>query len=401
MPDPTRTRVRYRDALAIREFRFVFGAHVVSMLGTVVAEFATAVLVFQRSGSPLLTALVFTLAFTPHLFAGTLFSSLVDRVPVRRRLVACNLLTAALAAAMAVPGMPVAALLTLVFALGLVTPVFSGARAATLPDLLPADAYVPGRSLFRLVAQGSQVCGLALGGLLLTVLTPSAALLVEAAAFLVSAALLRWGTSDRPPRQGGGGSLLRDSIGGLRAVLSTPPLRRVLVLGWAVPALSLFPEALANPYAAAKGFTTVELGLFMAALPLGTMLGEFAGMWLLPRESQVRRIPLLAAIVFVPLLGYAFEPGFAVTAVILLCSGLGFAHHLGVDHLLVEVAPERLRSRALALQTAGLMFWQGLGFALAGTLGQFAAVRIVVPVSAVVGLVVVLVLGRRLSPTPV
>ncbi|WP_370949913.1 MFS transporter [Amycolatopsis sp. cg5] len=376
---------RYRDALAIGEFRAVFAAHVLSMLGMIVAQFATSVLVFQRTGSPLLTTLVFALAFTPHLFAGTLFGALVDRVPVRRLLVSCNLTTAALAATMAIPGMPVVALLALVFGIGLVGPVFSGARSATLPEILPGPAYIPGRSLFRLVSQGAQVAGLALGDLLLAAVTASTALLMEAAAFVLSAALLRFATKERPPRAKTG-SLVRDSLGGLRDVLAVPPLRRTLLLGWVVPSLALFPEALANPYAHEQGFSTVQLGLMMAVLPLGNILAEFIGMWGLDARQQVSRIAWLVALVFVPMLGYALRPGFAATLAILFCSGLGFAHHLGLDRLLLDVAPEHLRSRALALQTAGLMFWQGLGFAVAGALAQFIPITLLVPATAVIGL---------------
>ncbi|MFD8493042.1 MFS transporter [Amycolatopsis sp. NPDC059657] len=382
---------RYRDALAISEFRAVFAAHVLSMLGTIVAQFATSVLVFQRTGSPLLTTLVFALAFTPHLFAGTLFSALVDRMPVRRLLVSCNLATAALAATMSIPDMPVWALLALVFGVGLVGPVFSGARAATLPEILPGTAYIPGRSLFRLVSQGSQVAGLALGGLLLAAVSASTALLLEAAAFVFSAALLRFATKERPPRAKAG-SLLRDSLGGLRSVLAVPALRRVLLLGWVVPSLALFPEALANPYAHEHGFSTVQLGLMMAVLPLGNILAEFIGIWGLNARRQVRWIAALAAVVFLPLLAYAFRPGFVVTLAILFCSGLGFAHHLGLDRLLLDVAPEHLRSRALALQTAGLMFWQGLGFAVAGALAQFIPIAALVPATAAAGLAAVALL---------
>jgi MFS family permease len=393
--EPPEQRLRYGDAFAVPEFRVMFAAHVISFLGLIVAEFATTVLVYQRTGSPLLTALVFTLAFAPHLFAGAFLSALVDRVPARRLLVACDLIIAALAAIMAIPGLPVAALLALVFAIGMTGPVLSGTRAATLPEILPGPAYVPGRSLIRLVAQGGQVAGLGLGGLLLAGVKPQVALLIESAAALVSAALLRWGTTQRKVTGSGGGSLVADSIGGLREVMAVGPLRRILLFGWIVSALSVAPEALANPYAHEQGFGTAKLGLMMAALPLGCLLGEFVAMKSLTPGRQIKLITPLAVCALAPLTLFALEPGFLAVMAIFLVSGSGVAYHLGQDHLVLKIAPEHLLSRALALQSAGLMFWQGVGFALAGAAGQFAAVSAVVAVAAVAGLVAIVLLRDR------
>ncbi|MEO5878142.1 MAG: MFS transporter [Streptosporangiaceae bacterium] len=392
----TESRQRYGDAFAVPEFRVIFAAHVISFLGLVVADFATTVLIFQRTGSPLLTALVFTLAFAPHLFAGAFAGALVDRVPARSLLVACDLAIATIAAVMAIPGMPVAALLALVFLMGMTGPILSGTRAATLREILPGPAYVPGRSLVRLVAQGGQVAGLGLGGLLLTGVRPQAALLIESAAALLSAALLRFGTTERQVTgASGGGSLVSDSIGGLREVLSVRPLRRILLFGWFIAALSVAPEALANPYAHEQGFSTAKLGLIMAVLPLGCVLGEFAVMKALTPRRQVRVITPLAVCTVAPLVLYGLEPGFFAVMAILLVSGAGVGYHLGQDHLVLEITPERLLSRALALQSAGLMFWQGIGFALAGAVGQFVSVSGVVAGAGVTGLVAIVLLRGR------
>src|ERR1019366_7935738 len=82
------------------------------------------------------------LAFLPSLFGGILLGAAADRLPARRVLVGCDLISASLVGAMVIPGVPVAGLLTLLFAAGLVSPVYSGARAALLPDVLaPGPRY--------------------------------------------------------------------------------------------------------------------------------------------------------------------------------------------------------------------------------------------------------------------
>src|SRR5689334_9795484 len=99
-------RTRYRDALRVPEFRALFAAFTVSLLGTVVATVALTVLVYARTGSSALAALTFTLMFLPYLFAGGLLNAIVDRRPPRRLMVGCDLASAALIALMALPGVP-------------------------------------------------------------------------------------------------------------------------------------------------------------------------------------------------------------------------------------------------------------------------------------------------------
>jgi predicted MFS family arabinose efflux permease len=392
---------RYRDALAIAEFRAIFAAHVISMAGTVVTNFALTVLVYSRTGSPFLAALVFAIVLMPHLVAGTLFSALVDRVPARRLLVSCNLVSAALVLTLALPGIPVPALLLLAFLLGLIEPVFIGTRAATLPDVLPGSAYVPGRSLMRLVAQGAQLVGFALGGLALAVVGPGTVLLVNAGCFVLSGVLLRFGTRERVPKPAVARvSLLRDSVEGLGGIMRIAPLRRVLLLSWMVPALAVVPEALAVPYAAELSAGSLAAGLLLSAIPLGTVTGELLGTWLMSPTRQTRLVPVAACWVFLPLLLFGLHPGLAGALLILFLSGLGACFHLGQDRLLLEVAPQEVRPRALSVQGAGLMFWQGLGFVVAGAAAEFAAPAAVIPAAAVCGLLAVVALaGLRRTPT--
>ncbi len=92
--------VGYGAVFAVREFRAMFAAHVLSILGTVFATVALAALVFQRTGSALLTALVFALTNLPYALSGVLLSGIADRHPAREVLVACDVLSAVCVAGM-------------------------------------------------------------------------------------------------------------------------------------------------------------------------------------------------------------------------------------------------------------------------------------------------------------
>ena len=79
------SRARYRDVLGVAEFRAIFVANIVSMLGSVVAAVALTVLVYQQTRSPALAASVMALSFLPYLIGGALLGAAADRLPARRR----------------------------------------------------------------------------------------------------------------------------------------------------------------------------------------------------------------------------------------------------------------------------------------------------------------------------
>src|SRR6516164_3621995 len=230
-------RASYRDVFGVGEFRAIFTANLVSMLGNVVAAVALTVLVYDQTRSPALAALVLALSFLPYLIGGALLGAAADRLPARRALVACDLASAVLVACMMIPGIPVPGLLALLFANGLISPVYQGVRSAVLPEVLPpGPAYVLGRALMRMVAQSAQILGYGVGGLLLAVLSPRGALAADAASFAASAALLRFGIAARPAPATHRGSMARDSLAGLRQVLAHPQTRRILLFNWFVVA---------------------------------------------------------------------------------------------------------------------------------------------------------------------
>ncbi|MDX2392189.1 MULTISPECIES: MFS transporter [unclassified Streptomyces] len=380
----------YRGVFRVREFRTVFAAHLLSLLGVVVAEIALTVLVYRATGSPLMGALTFALGFLPYALGGTLLAGLADRLPARRLLVTCDLLCAACAAAMVWPGTPVAGLLVLRCAMAFVAPLFQGARSASLADILGSgEAFVLGRSLLRMVSQSAQLVGFGLGGLLLTVLAPRGAIALTAAGFLASALLLRLGTRARPARAPGAAAA---PTGGLRVLLGDRRSRALTLLFWLPPAFVVVPEALLTPYADGIGAGTVTLGILMCALPVGTVAGEVWAGSALTARTRSRIVAPLAALAPLPLLVYVVRPAAPVVLGALLLAGLAQAYTLGLDRMFVDAVPEEARGRAMTLLGTGMMTFQGVGMALAGLAAEFFPVHAVVTGAAVLGAAVVLML---------
>ena len=390
----------YLRVFAVREFRAVFAAHLLSMLGVIVAEIALSVLVYDLTGSPLLSALAWALGFLPYVVGGTLLAGVADRFPARRVLVGCDLVCAACVLPMTAPGAHLAVLLALRCCLAVVSPVFAGTRMATLADILgDGDLFVLGRSLLRITAQSALLVGFGLGGVLLTVASPRQALLLTVATFLASAALLRLGTRRRPARARTGGALVADSLRGARQVLADRRTRALLLLFWVPPTFAVAPEALSAAYADDLGAGSVGLGLLMCALPVGTVAGElYAGARLRPAARERIALPLVC-VTLLPYLGYALRPGLAVSLLLLVVAGAGSAYTLGLDQWIVRDVPVELRGRAMTLLTAGLMTFQGVGMALAGVAAEVAGVAWTVTGAGALGALACVLTAREVRKT--
>ena len=388
----------YRRVFAVGEFRALFTAQVVSVLGNVIAQVALAVLVYDRTGSALLSALTFTLGFVPFLIGGTVLAGVVDRLPPRRTLVSCDLVSAVVVGLMVLP-VPVPVLLVLIFVAGLVDPVFAGVRAAILPEVLgTGPEFVLGRALFGMVWQGAQVMGYAAGGLLLAAVGARGALALDAVSFLGSAILVRLGTRRRDAAAPSNESLMRDSLRSVGEILRIPRLRQLMLLHWLVPTCALAPEALIAPYVHLLHRPTSDVGVLLCAVAAGMLLSNLVIGRALTVRRQRRLMAPVALLTVVPLIAFAAPLGVALSIVALATSGLGTCFNLGRDAAFIAAIPEPLRGRALAVDGSGLMAVQGIGFAFWGALAEFVPLRSTIAIAGVAGVIVIVVLTWPTGP---
>ncbi|MEU3143498.1 enterobactin exporter EntS [Streptomyces sp. AVP053U2] len=373
----------------------MFLAQIVATLGNATTQITLSVVVYERTRSPLLSFLTFALGFAPCLFGATFLSAVADRYSSRDVLVVCQVVSCAVVGLMAVPSAPIPVPLLLLLVLGTVAPVFQGARAASLPDLLSGAGYVLGRSLLRLVSQSTQIIGFAAGGVLLIALTSTQALLLASVGFGVAALMLRFGTRRLPARQGPDRSpVTRSSLSGVRQVFAVPGLRPLLLFTWLPPTLVVAPEALAATYADRLGGGSTATGLLLGAAPAGSVIGEILAGTLLRPGARVRLVLPLGCLMFVPLLFFVFAPGLVPATLLLVVCGFGFTYAMGLDQRVLDATPEELRGRALTITMAGLMIGQGVGFAAAGATAEFLPAHLVVAGAGVLGLAGVVVCAR-------
>ncbi|TDW23382.1 MFS transporter [Kribbella kalugense] len=387
----------YGAVLRVPGMRAVFGAHAVSMLGTVGAQVALSILVFERTGSPLLSALVLACSFLPYAVGGGLFSSVADRFPVRRVLVGCDLVSAACIGLMLTPGMPVGGLLGLLVVTGMVAPIFAGARAASLAHLLPADVFPIGRSLLRTISQVSVLTGFALGGIAVAMVGANWLLAVDAVTFVASAILIGVGTPYAPPGARTSNPV-RDSWSGLQYLFANRRLRALILLTWAAPAFSSVPDGLAVAYTAQVGVAAAFASALFTGYAVGSVLGELVVARFPPSTRRRLVVPFLLTSQL-PAIAFLTEPGIPVAAVLLAVSGAGYAFNQGIDPLILESVEPSYRGRLFTVQTSGLMAIQGVSIALAGVVGSFLAPNLTIAAAGILGTATTLLIARQALTT--
>ena len=402
--DVDERRVSYRDVLGVREFRAIWGALLLSRLGDQLAAVAISLLVYERTGSPLLTAATYAVTFLPAIIGGPCLAGLADALPRRGLMVGCDLACALLVAVMAIPGTPVAVLLPLLFVVALVEAPFTAARAATTADVLRGERYVVGSSLVSITSEAAQVLGFLLGGAAVLLVGTQGALLLDALTYGASAVLLRTlrprpVAAGKPPRL----RVLVRRASGLRAggrlVLGDPVLRRLASLAW-LSAAYVVPEALAVPLAEEYGGGRLAVGVLLAANPAGTVLASVVlARWVRPAR-RMRLMAPLAVAACLPLLAFALPLSWPAAAALLVVSGAGSSYNLPANAAFVAAVPDRLRGSAFGIVSAGLAGGQGLALLLAGAAAELLPPGAVIAAFGGLGTLVALHLGRGAAGRP-
>ena len=386
----------------MREFRPLFGSYLLSTIGDELARVALTVLVYQRTDSALLAAVTFAISYLPWVLGGPVLAALADRLPRHRVLIASDVVRAVLVAVMAVPGMPLPVLLGLLLLVSVCAPPFEAARSALMADVLTDDRYAVATSLTGITLQLSQLVGFLLGGALLVTLSPSGALLIDAATFALSAVWLARGLTRRPapaaPADGGVPRTIWNDTGtGLRFILGHRRLLATVGVLWVAALFVNAPEGIATPLGVQLRDTTSVTGLLLAANPAGTVVGGLLVGRLCPPHLRARLLATLAALSLagvllaglVPFCLGASTTSFALVLVFFFLAGVGGAFSIPLNVAFVQAVPSAFRGRAFGVAVAGLSGVQGLGVLLAGLGAEVLPPSTVVALCGAVGLVAV------------
>jgi len=390
-------RATFRDVFAVREFRALWLSVILSAAGDRLALVALAVLVYDRTGSPLLAAVAYAAGYLPWVIGGLFLSDLADRRPRRTVMVACDAVRAVLVAAMIVPGMPVTALVLLLFAATMFASPFESARASITPGILPGERYALGTAVMQTTYLTAEVAGAAAGGAAVSFFGVRPSLLIDSVTFVASALLIGLGTRARPAvarPDASPGSPLARAAAGLRLVFGDPALRTLVLLGWLVVFYTI-PQGIAAPYAARLGGGPAATGLVLASTAAATAIATpLFSRFVTPRRRLALMGPLAAA-TGATLVLTALRPSLVISLVIFSAAAASGAYQLAVNTAFVVRVPDERRAQAFGIASMGVVVAQGAAFVAAG-----AAAEVVTPASVIAaggGIGAVAAVGLTLS----
>ncbi|MFD0277415.1 MFS transporter [Kitasatospora sp. NPDC127111] len=383
-PAPDRDSDRSPDPA----YRLLLASTAVSKAGTAVGTLAlplTAVLALHSPAWQIgLLAALSTAAF---LLIGLPAGAWVDRLRKRPVMIAADLARAALLGsvpvAWALQCLTFAQLCAVTLLTGAATVFFDLAALSHLPALVGRPGLTRANAHLVTVDAVAQTGGRSAGGLLMSLLTAPAAVLVDAMSYLGSAWLLRCIRRPEPapaPAPPGGRRLASEIRDGLRFVLGHPVLRPIALAG-ACTNLSiqlcqtmlpvLFARTLALPDVVTGLFLAVGgVGVFLGSLlarPLARRLGAGRLLWLMGLAVAPTGV-LVALVDRGPALWWA-AGGWLVTTLKVGIDNVikvSFRQHVTPDHLL-----GRMNATLRVLLTGALT----VGGVLAGLLGSLLSER--------------------------
>jgi MFS family permease len=385
--------------LASREFLALWSASVLSVMGDQLARVALASLVFNRTGSAFAAAATYALTFLPAIVGGALLGQLADRYPRRAVMVATDVVRAVAFTVMALPGMPIWAICALLVAAVLSSPVHQAAAGALLPEILPGELYQRGLAVRAASDQAAQLAGFAVAGSVLLVISPSTALLIDAATFVASAALLLLGVRARPAaRTTASGMGLASAMQGVGKVLHDPRRRPLVLLAWLV-GFWVVPEGLAVAYVANSGGGPAAVAVLMAAMPAGSIVGAWVITRLVQESHRMLLVGWLAALAGAVLIVTAWSPPLPVTVVLWVISGgCTMAYLVPVQAQFVRATADAERGQAVGLASAGMIAAQGLALLIAGAVAEVLGAAGAIAGAGATGALTAVLIAVRIAP---
>jgi MFS family permease len=372
------------------EFRALWLAQLLSVAGDQLARVALTLLVFDRTSSSLLAAVTFAASVIPTALGGVALAGIADRLPRRTVMISCDLARAALVAVMTVPGVPIWALVGLLFLATLTSAPFTSARAALYPDILAGERYPVGTAVTLTTLQFAQVIGFAAAGVVVALFGVRTCLLVDALTFVCSAMIIRIWVRARPAARESarqGGAALVSLRAGLGLVFSDPQLRFPMLLAWLVAVIDV-PEGVSAPLAASLGGGAVAVGLILAAEALGSAAGAVAVSRFIGPDRRLRLMAPLAVGSCAVLGLFAVQPGLPWVLAILAISGIFSCYLIAANAAFVAAAPPHVRSQAFGVAQAGMSLGQGLAMIAAGAVAEHHSPSAVIAVFGAAGAVI-------------
>jgi MFS family permease len=384
-----------------RRFRLLWIGETVSQLGNAMAVVGVPlVAVIVLHASTFVVGVLTAAGWLPWLVIGLPAGAWVDRLPARRVMIGCDVISAALygsVPAAAWAGVLNTGLIVAVQLLGGAASVlFMTAYQVYLPSLVRPEDLIEGNTKMQGSASAAAFAGPSLAGLVAQLVGATTAVLCNALSFVVSAVCL---IGARPPRSqeaasgrarlGRAGSgragpsragLRREIADGLRLVLRDPFLRQLSVF-WAAANLALtgYAALLVVFLVRVVGLTPGAVGLLAAIPGVGGIAGALLTGRITARFGTARALVLstLCAVpcgLLIPLTGPGLRLAFYVAGSLLAYTGIAVGNII-IAAFRQSYSPPGMCGRVTATMRFLIFGTSPAGALLGGSLGTWLGVR--------------------------
>jgi MFS family permease len=383
-----------------RQFRLLYVGQVVSFFGRQLTVVASAIQIYDLTGSSLQVGLLSGAQLGPLIVCSLYGGSLADQHDRRRLLIVANLLLAATSAGLALNALLDAPLVWPLYVFTALSAGFSGldspTRSAAVPSLVRRDQIPAAAALNQVGIQVGQVLGPAAAGLVIAVSGVAAAYWIDVATFVVALGCLAM-MAPMLPQGGGTKAGLRSIAEGLRYLRGERAVQGVFVIDinamvFGMPR-ALFPQLASELFRGGAG----TVGLLYAAPGAGALLAGLTTGWV----GRVYR-PGRAVLVAVAIWGAAITAFGLVSwlPLALIClavaGGADVVSAVFRGTILQLQVPDRLRGRLSAVNIAVVTGGPRLGDLEAGSVAAATNARFSVVSGGLACVCGVAVIGRLL-----
>jgi predicted MFS family arabinose efflux permease len=288
---------RFGGVLWQRDFRLLWIGESVSAIGNAMAVVGVPLLAVEALHASTFTVAALTAAaYLPWLILGLPAGAWVDRWPCRPLMIICDVVSALLYASLPLAAwlgvLTIGQVVLVALAAGGCNVFFATAYRVYLPSLLSAADLIEGNAKLQGSMSVATICGRGAAGIAAQAVGDAAALLFNAASFLVSAICLLLIRTATPPRKPARRDTVRAEISaGIRFITRDPYLRP----------LTIYPAVANLAYSGSAalvvvflvrvaGFSAAAIGVLMACAGAGGVLGAMTARRLARRLGTARAL---------------------------------------------------------------------------------------------------------------
>jgi MFS family permease len=358
-------------ALEERDFRIFWLGQLVSVTGTWMQTVAQGWLILELTGSPFWLGIAAAARSVPVLLFVVPAGIVADRFDRRLIVIATSVVATAASALMgilAITGqIDVATVIAITIVLGMTNAFEMPARQSYVSELIGRRHLANAIALNSLLFNSARVVGPAIAGVLVALVGPGWAFVVNAATFVPVILGLLLISKVHVPRIGVGA---RSAIPEILAYLRSEP--RVAALLALLAAQTIFASGhyiLGPSLAADLGQGAEGLGVLLSAAGVGAVVGGLRLAATADRAERSRLLLFAGMALGAGLIGVGLTRSYPLTLLCFVVAGWGLVTFNASSNTLIQtIVPDRLRGRIMSLYTLMLLGLMPAGGLLMGAL---------------------------------